>query len=389
LKKSVFDKWWSALIGQAFFAPVFLFFLWLSLRMTTGLTEGMFKNTKDISWSGVFLAENPSEAINLVMMYLVVMAFLIGSIIVSKTLSNMAGSSAGKITGFIGGTALGAASFAGRNTIGRFGNSVANSGVVSGMANSRGNLLSPTLRMLGGGLMRGGDRLASSSMDVRNVGALSSVTSGLGTAGGAGGFGAQLDRQATRRQQMITRTGQLSNPEQRERAERNRQISNQQRQQEQNNQMLEEVNDDAQVRRHAEAMVGQEAAVQRARANLERVSRSGVGGRALADATNNVAVAEGDLNISRTARNTARNAAVARLSNNPLVTTFDHLEGQIRDTDAEIREINRQNTQQMRNVATRTEQALTEYENSFLDNVVSGLNRNRISTRLRNSGNNR
>jgi hypothetical protein len=84
LKKSIFDKWWSALIGQAFFAPVFLFFIYLTLLITTELV----KSSKGLSWSSLFLGvgenANPIGVINLVLNLLIVLGFLIGSIIVSK-----------------------------------------------------------------------------------------------------------------------------------------------------------------------------------------------------------------------------------------------------------------------------------------------------------------
>jgi hypothetical protein len=129
LKKSIFDKWWSALIGQAFFAPVFIFFIYLTLLMTRELAKVTGAEGKN--WSSLFIGSggnlNPSLAIGLVINLLIVLGFLIGSIIVSKKLSGMAGDGAGKMNTLVGGAALGGAALLGRNVIGRSAAGLANS----------------------------------------------------------------------------------------------------------------------------------------------------------------------------------------------------------------------------------------------------------------------
>lgn len=117
LKKSVWDKWWAALIGQAFFAPVFLLFLWLSLQMTAEISKSQLATGG--GWSELFLLTNPAGSVNLVLSYLIIVGFLIGSIIISKSMADKAGSGAGKITAMVGGAAMGTAAFAGRNIVGR------------------------------------------------------------------------------------------------------------------------------------------------------------------------------------------------------------------------------------------------------------------------------
>jgi len=179
LKKSVYDKWWSALIGQAFFAPVFLFFLFLSLRLTQGLTESLLTGKGDLSWSKIFMGD-PSSAINLVVMYLVVVGFLVGSIIVSKSLSNMAGSGAGKITGFMGGAALGAGAWVGRRGGGTLGAALNSEKMQERARNSTGWLAKPSLLALNAI----GSKAKKGSFDPRN-------TKGAGALLGAGGIGAK------------------------------------------------------------------------------------------------------------------------------------------------------------------------------------------------------
>jgi len=122
LKKSVYDKWWSALIGQAFFAPVFFLFLYITL-LFIDKTVG-FNDTGNGTWSTIFLSQsNPGNSINLVLNYCLIIGSFIGTIVISKSLSNMAGSGAGKITAALGGATMGAVAFGGRNTFGRLGKS--------------------------------------------------------------------------------------------------------------------------------------------------------------------------------------------------------------------------------------------------------------------------
>jgi len=120
LKKSVYDKWWSALIGQAFFAPIFFLFLYLTIIF---MQKTVGKNVTETAW-GTLVTGAPSESgITLILNYLLIIGSFIGTMIVSKSLSNMAGSGAGKITGMLGGAALGGAALVGRNTFGRLGSS--------------------------------------------------------------------------------------------------------------------------------------------------------------------------------------------------------------------------------------------------------------------------
>lgn len=288
-------------------------------------------------------------------------------------MADKAGSGAGKITGFLGGTALGAAAWGGRNTIGRFGSRVANSGAVSSMANSRHG----ALRLLGGGLIRGGDKLAGGSMDIRGVGALSGATDGMGAAGGVGGFGAQIDRQTTRRQQILDRTSQLNAPQQNERAANNRQLSDRQR-------VAAAVNEDLGIVNYTRDIENRDRDLVNARAELQRATQVADAG-AIATANAEILRLQGLNTADRAARNTARTAIVggANLVDRAgaPILTFDNLE-------ADIRNITAANAQQTRGVTARREQALTDFENSFVSAITTGLNRTRISNRLRNQGNN-
>jgi len=370
LKKNIYDKWWSALIGQSFFAPVFFLFLYITLLFVDKTVGKGLADPNGQGW--VDLLTNTSTApggINLLLNYCLIVGSLIGTIVISKSLSNMAGSGAGKITSFVGGAALGVAGFAGRNTVGRLGNNVANSGFVSSLANSN----SAFGRAVGGGLMRGGDKLAKSSMDLRNSGTFGKVAGDMmGKAGGAGGFAGQLEAQTKRRQEMLDRTSKLSNAEEIVRSGRNRQLS-------QNQRTLAAVNEDRDVIEDTRRMEDHDRRITQQRANLERSSRAGdAAGVARANAA--IQVEEGARRIVAQRRDTRRNDIVLAESGGAHAN-LDDLEQDIRDITAD-------NAAQTRDVTRRREQALTNFENSFISTLSTGLNRTRIATRLRNQSSN-
>lgn len=205
LKKSIYDKWWGALIGQSFFAPVFLFFLFISLKMTEGMTSSLLQS-KNMKWSEIFMGNGAAVAagIDLIISYLIVVGFLVASIIVSKQLSNMAGSGAGKITGFMGGTALGVAGFAGRNTVGRLGQTAANSTALQNFA---------AKSRVGMGLLNVSNKVAKGSYDVRGTKTFGAMGVDMGKAGGEGGFQKSMTEAVKKRKDQYATAGELNDNE--------------------------------------------------------------------------------------------------------------------------------------------------------------------------------
>ncbi len=205
LKKSIYDKWWGALIGQAFLAPVFLFFLFISLKMTEGMTSSLLQS-KNMKWSEIFTGDGAAIAagIDLIISYLIVVGFLVGSIIISKSLSNMAGSGAGKITGFMGGAALGAAGFAGRNTVGRLGQTAANSTALQNFA---------AKSRVGMGLLNVSNKVAKGSYDARGTKTFGAMGVDMGKTGGEGGFQKSMTEAVKKRKDQYATSGELNDNE--------------------------------------------------------------------------------------------------------------------------------------------------------------------------------
>ncbi len=110
--KSYSDKFWTGLFGQAFFAPAFLFMLYISYQLARGFNDGQ---RTGVSEAGE--APNNVAAYAQFMPYLIVVViFLLGSLIIARKMANQGADMVGKINDWAVGKAQ---SVVGRNTIGR------------------------------------------------------------------------------------------------------------------------------------------------------------------------------------------------------------------------------------------------------------------------------
>lgn len=180
LKSKITDKWWSALIGQSFFAPVFLLFLYITLVFLNSFTKPLAKNFGN-GFSNI-LNTSPQVIIG----YIVTIGMLIVSIKIAKTLADQAGSASGKITGFVGGAALGIAGSVGRNSIGR-GAAFISSNVLGDPKTARGLWLKQRL-----------DNTAERSFDFRNAPGMGSLLKQTGVDMGKGSKNNYSDDQKKR-----------------------------------------------------------------------------------------------------------------------------------------------------------------------------------------------
>lgn len=81
--KGYADKWWTALYAQCIFAPAFMVMNWLTLQLAGTVSHS-------------------SDALEIIVNYVIAMSFLIASVIVAKSSSSMAGSLITNMTGAIG-----------------------------------------------------------------------------------------------------------------------------------------------------------------------------------------------------------------------------------------------------------------------------------------------
>jgi hypothetical protein len=134
-------QWWQALSGQAFFAPVYFMLTWIVIQLARGLP----------SWGGgtlatAFLGEQSTVTVNgvvqqvptmslggigILMNFIIIIAFLLASLMISKEWAGKAGPMASKATGWLtgkaGGLAFGGAAKFGKGTVGWAGDRAAGS----------------------------------------------------------------------------------------------------------------------------------------------------------------------------------------------------------------------------------------------------------------------
>jgi hypothetical protein len=133
-------KWWKALSSQAFFAPIFMLLMWISITVLQSLNL-----TTDFSAALNTTAASTATAVNGVtstvgvsptmastfINFVIVIVFMIASLLIAKSYSERAGGFVNKMTktafGLAGGATMGVAGRFGRKTVGRVGQAVADS----------------------------------------------------------------------------------------------------------------------------------------------------------------------------------------------------------------------------------------------------------------------
>ncbi|MFA6338538.1 MAG: hypothetical protein WCW87_00530 [Candidatus Paceibacterota bacterium] len=193
--RSFTSKWWSALFSQAFFAPIFFMLIWITLLI---VTSDSFKTAMAMKNNGGFInaLSNPSGSgsMGIILNFIVVSAFLIASLVISRSLASKGGSAVstfvGKAQAYAGGAVLGGAGWAGRQTFGRGAEMLSDSDFARSLAGSKAGRLA----------LQGLSKVGKSSFDVRATGVGGSM--GVGAAGGRGGFAAELKKQTEAKTQM-------------------------------------------------------------------------------------------------------------------------------------------------------------------------------------------
>ncbi len=158
LQSQVADKWWPALIGQAFFVPVFFLMLYITLKFSQTLPFD-----KGTGWANMAHIV-PGQIVT----YIMIVGMLILSMKVAKSMADEAGAASGKITGMLGGAALSVTGFAARHSIGIAAREIANSKLLSGSG-----LTARTLRA-------GFGRIGESSFDARHSDTFSHINDAVG-----------------------------------------------------------------------------------------------------------------------------------------------------------------------------------------------------------------
>ncbi len=188
------NQWWDALLGQAFFAPIYFMLTWVTLSILSGITTsfGTAANTPDKSLSGIASVIDgtlDSGAFIMLINFIIVIVLLIASLLVAKEWANKAGGGMGKLTSWVTGAAgaatIGTTGWLGRRTLGVAGEAVSSSERLKEKA-SRGGAGGMMARLA----LATGKKAGASSFDFRatRAGEATVGMAGAGKAGGKGGF---------------------------------------------------------------------------------------------------------------------------------------------------------------------------------------------------------
>jgi hypothetical protein len=118
-------QWMDALIGQAFFAPIYMIVTYIAVKIMAGINEvnlfqsgGNIANVADAGWTGTFIN------------YVVVIILLVASLMIAKEWANKAPGGVKNLTswamGAAGGATTGLVGRFGRNTLGSRATAIAN-----------------------------------------------------------------------------------------------------------------------------------------------------------------------------------------------------------------------------------------------------------------------
>lgn len=205
-RSKITSAWWSGLIGQAFMAPVFFIFTWVTLRIIHSNEFNTFSNSlsrggsdEGVGWVDIFAGEfSLVQAAALIFNYIIILGLIVTTIIITKKVSASSGGLAVSVSKSVGkfatGAVFGTTAAVGRRTVGGLANWTKESGVGKFIATN-----AVTSRIGGQALYRGLDKVSKSSFDARGVPGVGSLLGQGGIeskAGGAGGWEA-------RRQELI------------------------------------------------------------------------------------------------------------------------------------------------------------------------------------------
>jgi hypothetical protein len=196
---SMAGKWWSTLIGQAVFAPLYMLLTWVVLVIAGGLNTALVQGRGNLATAvltqgiGASAATGPSaNAVPLILNYIILIAFLIMSIVISRSYAQQGFSNyAQKLVGGVLGGSMGAAAWTGRKTLGKAGQWAMETDKLN--LKERAANGSVAARMA----LRAGNVAANSSFDVRSSRILSKGESAAKTLGMGGLADVGLDMKGT------------------------------------------------------------------------------------------------------------------------------------------------------------------------------------------------
>lgn len=152
-------KWWKTLISQSFFAPIYLLFMFIGLKILEGARTTFSPGTASLSDA---LGQTNVSTGGLFIIFALAVGFMVAAMTMSKQLGAMGASFAVSVSGkAVGGATVGSAAFVGRHTVGAAANNMANKVRSSEFAQKRPIMAGMVLKPL--------DYGATASFDARSA----------------------------------------------------------------------------------------------------------------------------------------------------------------------------------------------------------------------------
>ncbi|MCR4274625.1 MAG: hypothetical protein NUW02_01060 [Candidatus Campbellbacteria bacterium] len=201
--KSQADKWWEALWGQAFFAPIFFAMLLVVFKI---LNDPHFQDfaarpldPNGTGIEGLDLSNFVAGSAEVIVKYIIVIYLLVTALIVAKKVSSDAGKgAAGLGSKLAGGAIFGGGALLARQTLGRAGEGLAKSGRVGRLAEST----NPFIKRVGQSLSAAGNWTQKASFDTRGLKAAASLDAGK--AAGEGGLIGRREARSKGKEERLT-----------------------------------------------------------------------------------------------------------------------------------------------------------------------------------------
>ncbi len=198
-------QWWESFKAQLLFGPIFMIMMWVILTLMK--SKGFINITSDTGFTDLITSSGKAPApssFNLILNYVVIIGLLIAALVIAKSTakkgSSLIGDFTKRVSAFAGGVVAGGTARISRNTVGRAGNAISNSGYLKDKEVS-GNLFTKNLAKY---TRSAGTKTATSSFDVRATSGYSAIADATGI---KNDFGKPLDKKKVNFQKELEDKG--------------------------------------------------------------------------------------------------------------------------------------------------------------------------------------